>query len=98
MKKQFALILLCFALLCLTACGAAEPKTTVPDTSEDTTAAAETTALPETTAAAETETETEASTEPEMFVAATVSVRFADGSLPPQGQYDTFHRQGAQDL
>lgn len=96
MKKQFALILLCFVLLCLTACGAAEPKTTVPDTSEDTTAAAETTALPETTAAAETETETEAPTEPETFVAATVSVRFADGSLPPEGQYDTFDAESGE--
>ena len=96
MKKQFVLILLCIALLCLPACGTAAPQTT---TDRDT--AAQSTALPDTTAAAaetetETETETEAPTEPETFVAATVSVRFADGSLPPEGQYDTFDAESGE--
>lgn len=97
MKKQFVLVLLCMALLCLTACGAPAPQTT---TAKD--AATEKTALPETTAAessetaAGPETETEAPTEPETFVAATVSVRFADGSLPPEGQYDTFDAESGE--
>ena len=97
MKKQFVLILLCMALLCLTACGAPAMQTT---TAQD--AATEKTALPETTAAepgetaAEPETETEAPAEPETFVAATVSVRFADGSLPPEGQYDTFDAESGE--
>lgn len=94
MKKQLVLILLCIVLLCLSACGKAAPQA---ETDQDT--AVQSTAMPEATAAAaetDTETETEAPTEPETFVAATVSVRFADGSLPPQGQYDTFDAESGE--
>ncbi len=86
--------LLCLALLSLTACGTASPQTpTAPETIVETTQEAETTALPpQTEAPTETPTEAaaEAPTEPETFVQATVSVRFAESSLPADGQYETF--------
>ena len=86
MKKLILLILLCFAVLSFAACGrAAQQETTVPQSAAETTVEPDTATVP-----SESETETEAPTEPETFVAATVSVRFADGSLPPEGQYDTF--------
>lgn len=86
MKKTILIFALCFAILWLCACGAVKPQTT---TAAQTTG--ETAALADTTEAApQTEPETEAPTEPETFVAATVSARFAQDSLPAAGQYESF--------
>ncbi len=93
MKKRISALLLCVLVLSLCACGTASPQTTQPqDTSAETAIDAETTAAPQTAPTdADVETTTEAPTEPETFIAATVSVLFADDSLPPEGKYDTFN-------
>lgn len=93
MIKRIAVILLCFALLSLCACGKAETQTatSASEPSVEATAAMETTDAPapiETQA--ETEAKTEAETEPETFIAATIDVDFAKDSQLVSGQYESF--------
>lgn len=92
MKKRILIALLCTVLLSLAACGTEQVQ---PESVPETTAAAETQVLSAETASSTetaeipTEVLTEAPTEPETFIAATVSVDFADAGLPA-GTYETF--------